>query len=98
MYRSPAGGRPSTAPRGADALELQVLDQRLDRREAGARGQQHHRLVRVLAQEEAAERAFHAQDLLFLHRREHVVGELAARHVPDVQFDAGPLCGALAIE
>jgi hypothetical protein len=68
---------------------LHVLDQRLDGRKAGARGQQDDGLVRVLAQEEAAERAFHAQDFLFLHAAEHMVGELAARHVADVQLDAG---------
>ena len=44
-------------------------------------------LARVLAQEEAAERAFDAQDLLVLHRAEDMVGELAARHVADVQLD-----------
>ena len=59
-------------------------------------------LSRVLAQEEAAERPLDAQDLLLLHRAEHVVGELAARHVADVQLDAAGLspgvCGALAIE
>jgi len=33
-------------------------------------------------------RALDAQDFLFLHATENVVGEHAARHVPDVQFDA----------
>ena len=50
-------------------------------------GQQHQGLVGRLAQEEAAERPFHAQDVLLLHRAEDVVGELAAGHVADVQLD-----------
>ena len=44
-------------------------------------------LSAVLAQEEAAERAFDAQDVLLLHRAEHMVGELAAGHVAQVQLD-----------
>src|SRR5258708_21672795 len=39
-------------------------------------------LFRSLAQEEAAERAFHAQDFLFLHGAEHMVGELAGKGNP----------------
>ena len=70
-------------------LPDQVFDHRLDRREAGARGEQDHRLVAVFAQEETSERAFHAQDVFFLQRGEHVVGELAAGQMPQVQFDAG---------
>jgi hypothetical protein len=53
----------------------------------GARGEQDDRLVGVLAQEEAAERPFDAQDLLLLHRAEDVVGELAAGQVADVQLE-----------
>jgi hypothetical protein len=40
-----------------------VLDDRLDRREAGAAGDEDDRLVRFVAQEERAERALEAQDL-----------------------------------
>ena len=100
-------GGPAAAPvQGGgerDAFELHVLDHRLDRRETGARRQQDHRLVGILAQVEAAVGAFDAQDFLFLHRGEHMVGELAAGHVADVQFDRGrawhvasasPWCGA----
>ncbi|MBX3607875.1 MAG: NAD-dependent epimerase/dehydratase family protein [Piscinibacter sp.] len=85
----PAAAAPVQHSRPRDGLELQVLDDRLDRREARAAGQQHDGLVAVLAQEEAAERPLQAQDLLLLHRREDVVGELAARHVADVQLDEG---------
>jgi hypothetical protein len=83
---------PAAAPiergRPGDALVRHVFQQRLDRREAGARGEQDDRLVGLLAQEEAAVGALDAKDVLFLHCAEHVVGELAARHVADVQFEA----------
>ena len=46
------------------ALRDHVLDDRLDRREAGAGGEEDDRLVGILAQVEAAERALDAQDLL----------------------------------
>src|SRR6185369_853838 len=69
------------------ALPDHVLDDRLDRRESGSRGEQDDRLLAVLAQEEAAERPFDAQDLLLLHRAEDVVGELAAGQVADVQLE-----------
>ena len=82
--------RPTAAPveRGGarDALELHVLDQRLDGRKPGARCQQHDGLGRILAQEKAAKRALDAQDFLFLQGAEHMVGELAARHVANVQL------------
>jgi hypothetical protein len=51
-------------------------------------------LLGVLAQEEAAVRALDALDLLFLHGVEDMVGELAARHVADVQLQAGAVCAA----
>ena len=87
-YRSAlVAAAPIQQRRACDALRTQVFDDGLDRREAGARGQQHDRLVAVFAQEEAAERAFQAQDVLFLHRAEDMVGELAAGHVAQVQFD-----------
>ena len=64
-----------------------VLDDRLDRREAGAAGDEDDRLVGVLAQVERAERAFEAQDLAPLVRREQRIGEEPARRVPDVQLE-----------
>ena len=64
-----------------------VLDHRLDRREAGAAGDEDHRLVGFLAQVERPERPFEAQDLAALVRREQRVGEEAAGHVPDVQLE-----------
>mmetsp|Transcript_41205 Transcript_41205/g.96295 ORF Transcript_41205/g.96295 Transcript_41205/m.96295 type:complete len:555 (-) Transcript_41205:257-1921(-) len=67
------------------------LDDGLDRRKAGAAGQQNDGLGRVLAQEEAAEGAFHAQDVLLLERVEDMVGEPAAGHVADVQLDLAGL-------
>ena len=85
--------RPAPAPvkRGGpvDTLELHVFEQCLDRREAGARSQQHNRFDRVFAQKEAAVRTFNAQDFFFFHRAEHMVGELAARHVTQMQFQPG---------
>ena len=68
-------------------LWQRVLDDRLDRREAGARGDEDDRLVRVLAQEEGAERPLEAQDVALLHLAEHVVGELPAGDVAHVQLD-----------
>ncbi len=64
-----------------------VLDHRLDRREAGAAGDEDDRLVGVLAQVERAERPFEAQDLAALVLVEQLVGEEAARHVADVQLE-----------
>ena len=64
-----------------------VLDHRLDRREAGAAGDEDDRLVRFLAQIERAERAFEAQDLAALVLREQRVGEEPAGHVADVQLE-----------
>ena len=60
---------------------------RLDRREAGAAGDEDHRLVGFLAQVERAERPLDAQDLASLVLREQRVGEEAAGHVPDVQLE-----------
>ncbi len=86
-------GRAAATPvqrRGArDALELHVLDDGLDGGETGARCQQDQWQLAVFTQEEAAVGAFDAQDVFFLHRAEHVVGELAPRHVAQVQFEAG---------
>ncbi|CAM2158584.1 hypothetical protein PT2222_40385 [Paraburkholderia tropica] len=73
--------------RAVQVLVNRVLDDRLERREAGARREQHDGLVRILAQEEGAERRFEAQDVALFHLREDVVGELAAGHVADVQFE-----------
>ena len=56
-----------------------VLDHALDRREAGAAGDEDDRLVRVLAQVERAERPFEAQDLAPLELVEQLLGEEAAR-------------------
>ncbi|MCY1365231.1 hypothetical protein D9M69_520700 [compost metagenome] len=66
-----------------------MLDDGLDGGEAGARGQQDQRQLAVFAQEEAAVRALDAQDVLFLHGAEHVVGELAPGHVAQVEFEPG---------
>jgi hypothetical protein len=68
-------------------VEQHVLDDRLDRREAGAPGDEDHRLVGVLAQVEAAERALEAQDLAPVIAREQRVGEQPARRVPDVELE-----------
>ena len=55
--------------RAVDVAVMQrVLDHRLDRREAGAAGDEDDRLVGLLAQVERAERPFEAQDLAALVR------------------------------
>ncbi|MNZ91940.1 hypothetical protein D3C78_1109460 [compost metagenome] len=90
-----AAAAPVQRGRAGQALLQHLLDQGLDGRKARARGQQDDGLVAVLTQVEAAERAFDAQDFLFLHAVEHMVGELAARHVADMQFQAG--CAVLQV-
>ena len=59
--------------------------------EARSAGHEHQRLLIVFAQEERAERAFHAQDLAQFHLRlagaEHMVGEYPARRMAYVQLD-----------
>ena len=86
-------GRSATAPvkrgRPCDAFVLHVLNQGFDGRKAGARSQQNHGCLRVFAQVETAVGAFNAQDVFFLHGAEHHVGELAARHVANVQLYFG---------
>jgi hypothetical protein len=63
-----------------------VLDDRLDRREAGAAGDQQHRFAGVLAQKEAAHWAAQAQQVALPHAAEDVFGELATRYAADVQL------------
>jgi hypothetical protein len=63
-----------------------MLDQRLDRRKAGAAGDQDHGLGRFLAQEETAVGALQTQDVLFLHGTEYVSGEFAAGNQPHMQL------------
>ena len=64
-----------------------VLDDSLDRREAGAAGDEDDRLVRFLAQEERAERALEAQDLAALVLVEQLVREVPAGDEADVQLE-----------
>ena len=68
------------------AFELHVLQHRLDRGQTSARSQQDDGLVAVLTQVETAKRPLDAQNLLLFHDVEDMVGEFAARHVPDVQL------------
>ena len=69
------------------ALVERVLDDRLDRREAGAARDEDHRLVGILAQVEGPERAFEAQDRALLHLVEHEARERAARRLAHVQLE-----------
>src|SRR5688572_10358620 len=64
-----------------------MLEDRLDRRESRAGGNQHDGLRRILAQEERAERCLEAQDVALLHFPENMVGELPAGDMPHVQLD-----------
>src|SRR4051812_31747493 len=64
-----------------------VLDDRLDRREAGATGDEDDRLVRRLAQIERPQRTLEAQDLAALVLSEQRIREKSLRHVTDVQFE-----------
>jgi hypothetical protein len=66
---------------------LQVLDQRFDGGEPGARGQQDDGFMRIFVQEETALRAFEAQDVALLHGGKHLLGKQAAWHVADVQLE-----------
>ena len=70
-----APATPVQGGRACDVLLLHVLDDGLDRGKAGARGQQHHRLVAVLAQVKAAKRTLQAQDFFFLHGAKDAIGE-----------------------
>ena len=83
--------RPPAAPverhRPHDLLVDRVLDDGLDRCEAGARGDEDDGLFRTLAQEEGPERRLEAQDVLLLHLAEDVVGELPAGDVAHVDLD-----------
>ena len=65
-----------------------LFQNRLDRSKSGPGRQKQQRTGTVIAQEEAAIGAFDAQDFLFLHAAEDMVGELASRHVTDVQINA----------
>ena len=82
-----AAAAPVQPGRPGQRQMLHPLDDGLDRGKAGAAGQQHDRLVAVLAQEEAAHRAFHAQNVFFLQRAKDMVGELAAWHMAQMQLD-----------
>ena len=88
----PAPVQPHRPPETAGRLQRRdPLHNGLDGRKARAAGQQHHRLVTVLAQEEGAERPLQPEDLTLLQRRprahpEHPVGEMPARQVADVQL------------
>ena len=70
-----------------DLVVERMLDDAFDRREAGTAGDEDDRLVRLLAQEERAERPFEAQDLAPLELREQLIGKPSAGKVADVQFE-----------
>ncbi len=63
-----------------------MLDDRLDRREAGAASDQKHRLWRVFTQKEAAQWASQAQQVALTHAAEDVFGEPATCHAADMQL------------
>ncbi len=65
----------------------EMLDQRLDRREAGAAGDEQHGALGILARHEGAQRTFHAQYRAGLQAVEHEAGEAAAGDVAHVQLD-----------
>ena len=67
-----------------------MLEHALDRRKSGPARNEDHRLVRLLAQVERAVRPLDAQDLLRRKIAKQMLGERAARHVPDVQLE-GPI-------
>src|ERR1035437_9213778 len=60
-----------------------VFDDRLDRGEAGAAGDEDDRLVRVFAQKKSTKRTPEAQDVALFHDLKHMMGECAARDVAD---------------
>ena len=63
-----------------------MLDDRLDRCEAGAAGDEDDRLVRLFAQKKSAERTFEAQDVALLHGFKNRLGKCAPGDVADMQF------------
>ena len=63
-----------------------MLDDSLDRGKTGSAGDQDDWLIGFLAQEEGAERPLEAQDLAALELTEQLIGEMAAGHMADVQF------------
>src|SRR5207237_8062665 len=77
---------PVERDRALDALRLRVFADRLDRREARAARHHHDRLVALLAQIKRAERAFEAQEIAYLHRAEHLLGDQATRRLADVEL------------
>ena len=83
-----AAAAPVQHSRARAAFELQVLDHGLDGCKPGARGQKHDGFGAFFTQIKAAKRAFDAQDFFFLHGAEHVVGELAAGGVANMQLNA----------
>ena len=70
-----------------------ALAHRLDRREAGAARHHHDRLVRLLAQEKRAERAFEAQQVADFQAAEDLVGEGTSRRVAHVELERGDAFG-----
>ena len=84
---SQAAAAPVQHHRALYAFDLYLLDHGFDGREAGARRHHHDGFGRFFAQKKSAERAFDAQDVFFLHRREHRIGEHTAGRVAYVQFN-----------
>ncbi len=72
-----------------------MLDDALDRREAGAPGDEHDRLAAFLAQIEAAVRAFETQDVAFLHAVEHMLRELPARRQAHMKLQQFVVVGSV---
>src|SRR5437016_10776403 len=79
-----------------------ALAHRLDRREAGAARHHDDRLVRLLAQEKRAERAFEAQQVADFQGAEDLVGEGTSRSVAYEELERGDafgprrICGRVA--
>ena len=63
-----------------------MFDDGLDRCKTSARSDQQHRLCGILTQVETAMRPVDTQNVALLHGVEHMIGKLAARHMPDMQL------------
>src|SRR3989338_9877765 len=73
---------------GALQADMQrIFDDRLDRRETGAIGDENDRLVRAFAQPEFAEWALETQDIALFHFVEHILRESSALDLADMQLE-----------
>src|SRR5205823_4918502 len=74
-------------PRQLNLMMERMLDDALDRREAGAAGRGYDRLVGLFAQIEKTQRTFEAQNLAPFVLRKQRIGKKSAGHMANVQLE-----------